>query len=101
MQIQILRPMLTLNQNHRFVVRHNGIVDFLTLLFANVTTHLRQNFKGVENIIAQCRYKRHNQCIFCGLFCKKIIFKHRNTLCNLSYLVFEIHNQTILWGKRN
>ena len=68
-QIQVLIMMFALDQDGRYHVLHDRVVDLLTLLDAYVGDILRGHFQGVEYIVAQALNERHDQGVLGRLLC--------------------------------
>ncbi|MOA20076.1 hypothetical protein D3C78_1404960 [compost metagenome] len=66
---QRLTNLFTFNKNLHFAILKDSVINFLTLLDANIANKLRSHFGRVKNVIPEHRVdERHYESIFCGFF---------------------------------
>ena len=92
MTIQLFRDGLTLHQNYRLIVPHDGVVYFFALFDSDICGELRNKLLGIENVISQHCEERHNQRCFGGFLRLQGVLHRIHTLRELLQLVNEIHN---------
>lgn len=75
MEIEVLRPVFTLDQDGRFAVFEYGVIDFLALFGADVANELRNDFQWIENIVTQGNNEWHDKSVFCGFLSVDLAFQ--------------------------
>ena len=84
--------LLALYKDLNFSVVHDCIIDFFTLFSSDICGELRDNFIGVEYIVAKHqRYKGHYKCILGRFFGLDTVFLRFNLFRNAAERLDSVH----------